>query len=280
MTGAGTVSRNRKVLCRKTGERPRQRLTSEWNPMADDSDKINQDKIEELLRNAGSGEAPASEGGAESESDAGGQIDQSDIEALLAGQAGGAPSAEPDDDDIGTIDQSDIEALLASQAASAPPAAAAAPQATSAPAAAAAAVSPPAAGSSGFSEPRSDIELLLDQASAALHSIDHPAGDMPHGAHAFNLPTFKGEDASTEKATLDLIRDVDLDLRIELGRTHMYLEEVLKLKRGAVVPLDKLAGDPVDIYVNGRIIARGEVLVLNDNFCVRVAELIAGQSSE
>ena len=56
----------------------------------------------------------------------------------------------------------------------------------------------------------------------------------------------------------------------------MYLEDVLKLRKGSVVPLDKLAGDPVDIYVNGRLIARGEVLVLNDNFCVRVAELIVG----
>jgi flagellar motor switch protein FliN/FliY len=46
-----------------------------------------------------------------------------------------------------------------------------------------------------------------------------------------------------------------------------------------VVPLDKLAGDPVDIYVNGRLIARGEVLVLNDNFCVRVAELIVGHTA-
>jgi flagellar motor switch protein FliN/FliY len=45
-----------------------------------------------------------------------------------------------------------------------------------------------------------------------------------------------------------------------------------------VVPLDRLAGDPVDIYVNGRLIARGEVLILNDNFCVRVAELVAGEA--
>jgi flagellar motor switch protein FliN/FliY len=56
----------------------------------------------------------------------------------------------------------------------------------------------------------------------------------------------------------------------------MELEELLKLRRGSVVSLDKLAGDPVDVYVNGRLIARGEVLVLNDNFCVRVAELISG----
>ena len=72
---------------------------------------------------------------------------------------------------------------------------------------------------------------------------------------------------------------MQLDLKIELGRTHMQLEDVLRLKQGAVVTLDKLAGDPVDIYANGRLIARGEVLVLNDNFCVRVAELIAGESA-
>jgi flagellar motor switch protein FliN/FliY len=59
----------------------------------------------------------------------------------------------------------------------------------------------------------------------------------------------------------------------------MYLEDILKLRKGSVVPLDKLAGDPVDIFVNGRLIAKGEVLVLNDNFCVRVAELIAGESA-
>ena len=59
----------------------------------------------------------------------------------------------------------------------------------------------------------------------------------------------------------------------------MHLEEVLRLNKGAVVALDKLAGDPVDIYVNGRLIARGEVLVLNDNFCVRVAELVVGSSA-
>jgi flagellar motor switch protein FliN len=70
------------------------------------------------------------------------------------------------------------------------------------------------------------------------------------------------------------LEDVELDLRIELGRTELLIEEVLQLREGTVVPLDKLAGDPVDILVNGRLIARGEVLVLNDNFCVRVAEIL------
>lgn len=54
----------------------------------------------------------------------------------------------------------------------------------------------------------------------------------------------------------------------------MLLEDVLKLRRGSVVTLDKLAGDPVDLYANGRLVARGEILVLNDNFCIRVAELV------
>ena len=122
-----------------------------------------------------------------------------------------------------------------------------------------------------------DIEFLLNQAEQALESINaRAAGELPQDAASYRLEEFTGAAASSENATLDLIRDVQLDLKIELGRTNMYLEDVLKLRKGSVVPLDKLAGDPVDVYVNGRLIARGEVLVLNDNFCVRVAELIAG----
>lgn len=74
---------------------------------------------------------------------------------------------------------------------------------------------------------------------------------------------------------IDLLGDVDLDVSIELGRTEMLVEDVLKLQSGSVVELDKLAGDPVDVYVNGRLVARGEVLVLNDNFCIRVSEIVA-----
>ena len=127
---------------------------------------------------------------------------------------------------------------------------------------------------------QNDIDFLFGQAEKAIASIDsEQAPSIPPGAAPFALQEFGGAAASSETATLDLIRDVELDLRIELGRTHMHLEEVLKLCKGAVVPLDKMAGDPVDIYVNGRLIARGEVLVLNDNFCVRVAELVAGDAS-
>ena len=127
----------------------------------------------------------------------------------------------------------------------------------------------------------SDIELLLNQAEAALISVNQPVPPPADLAiKPFKLQDFAGSPASSETATLDLIRDVELDLKIELGRTEMHLEDVLRLKKGSVVPLDKLAGDPVDIFVNGRLIARGEVLVLNDNFCVRVAELVAGDAMQ
>lgn len=76
-------------------------------------------------------------------------------------------------------------------------------------------------------------------------------------------------------SALESLQDLELDLRIELGRAELLIEEVLQLREGSVVPLDKLAGDPVDIIVNGRLVARGEVLVLNDNFCVRVAEIVS-----
>ena len=94
----------------------------------------------------------------------------------------------------------------------------------------------------------------------------------------YRLEELIGSEGPPEKVSMDLLRDVTLDLKIELGRTRMHLDEILQLRKGSVVTLDKLAGDPVDVYVNGRLVARGEVLVLNDNFCVRVAELVGSDS--
>lgn len=74
---------------------------------------------------------------------------------------------------------------------------------------------------------------------------------------------------------ITMLGDVKLRVKILLGKTRMLVEEVLKLSEGSVVELDKLAGDPVDVLVNDRLIARGEVLVLNDNFCVRISEVLS-----
>jgi flagellar motor switch protein FliN/FliY len=115
----------------------------------------------------------------------------------------------------------------------------------------------------------------LDEAEAAIESLDQPTESGPE---AFRLESLVGEEQPPEKCSIELLRDVDLDLKIELGRTHMLLEDVLQLRQGSVVTLDKLAGDPVDLFVNGRLVAKGEILVLNDNFCVRIAELIGSDA--
>jgi len=73
---------------------------------------------------------------------------------------------------------------------------------------------------------------------------------------------------------IDPILDVALQVRVELGATEMTVEEVLALSIGSVVELDRLAGEPVDIVVNNRLLARGEVVVVEENFGVRVTELI------
>ncbi len=120
-----------------------------------------------------------------------------------------------------------------------------------------------------------DIEKLFEQAS---QSLDEAAGETSAAKSGepkpFPLGDLTPDDSVSTRHPMDLIGEVELDLRIELGRTQMRLEDVLQLRSGSVVALDKLAGDPVDIFVNGRLIARGEVLVMNDNFCIRVTELV------
>ncbi len=80
---------------------------------------------------------------------------------------------------------------------------------------------------------------------------------------------------SAHDATLDRIRNARLDLSIELGRAHLPAGEAGKLVRGTIVPLEEPAGQLVDVVVAGRLIARGEVVVIEDNFCVRIVELTA-----
>src|SRR6185295_6711629 len=98
---------------------------------------------------------------------------------------------------------------------------------------------------------------------------------MEGGAGNFALPSFsRALSKNGVSGPIELLKDVDLNVKIELGRTRMLIEDVLRLAEGSVVELDKLAGDPVDVFVNDQLVARGEVLVLNDNFCVRVNEIV------
>jgi flagellar motor switch protein FliN/FliY len=107
-------------------------------------------------------------------------------------------------------------------------------------------------------------------------AVDDPGVPMPMDAPGgtFALPSFNRAAGKNGGGPIDMLKDVDLNVKIELGRTRMLIEDVLRLAEGSVVELDKLAGDPVDVYVNDQLVARGEVLVLNDNFCVRINEIV------
>ncbi len=73
---------------------------------------------------------------------------------------------------------------------------------------------------------------------------------------------------------LDMLLGVSLRVTVELGRTRMSIEEILRLGPGAVVELEKLAGEPVDVLINNRLIARGEVVVIDDRFGVRITDVV------
>jgi len=128
-----------------------------------------------------------------------------------------------------------------------------------------------------------DIDALRTAAGegeAGSAAIDEEWA-APHAPPAvatqrFELPDF-GSPASSgvDVKRITMLNDVKLRVKIELGRTRMLVEDVLKLGEGSVVELDKLAGDPVDVYANDRLIARGEVLVLNESFCVRINEVLS-----
>jgi flagellar motor switch protein FliN len=176
------------------------------------------------------------------------------------------------------ISDADIDALLAEMNKTADEAAGGG----SAPASSATA----SAGSSGSGPAeQSEIDALLAQATfddAPGHgggAHGGGGGAMPSmaapGTMPLDLPQLQKAMADAQVSSIDLLRDVELNVKIELGRSRMMVEDVLRLGEGSVVELDKLAGDPVDVYVNERLVARGEVLVLNDSFCVRVNEIVA-----
>ena len=78
-----------------------------------------------------------------------------------------------------------------------------------------------------------------------------------------------------ERRDLDFILDIPLDVSAELGRTRLLINELLQLGQGSVVELNKLAGEPLEIYVNGKLVARGEAVVINEKFGVRLTDIIS-----
>lgn len=96
---------------------------------------------------------------------------------------------------------------------------------------------------------------------------------------AGNAAEFPPLDASSQKRgaarDLDFILDIPLQVAVELGRTSMIISELLQLGQGSVVQLNKLAGEPLEILVNGKLLARGEPVVVNEKFGVRITDIIS-----
>jgi flagellar motor switch protein FliN/FliY len=79
---------------------------------------------------------------------------------------------------------------------------------------------------------------------------------------------------------IDLVRDIQVNLQVELGRTDMTIQDILELTAGKVIELDRLAGEPLDIVVNGKLLAKGEVVVVDENFGVRITSIIDARARE
>jgi len=81
--------------------------------------------------------------------------------------------------------------------------------------------------------------------------------------------------ADQEMQKMKFILDIPLQLSVELGRTHMLVKDVLQLNQGAVVELSKLAGEPLDVFINSKLVARGEAVMVNEKFGVRLVDVIS-----
>jgi flagellar motor switch protein FliN len=121
-------------------------------------------------------------------------------------------------------------------------------------------------------------EKVASTSKAPPNSSAVPTGlDMPEfeqSSHATTALNGGSQFNGTSSAGLDRLDDVELDVRIELGRTRMYVQDVLRLNADSVIELERAAGDPVDIRVNGQLVARGEVLVVDETLCVRIGEIV------
>jgi flagellar motor switch protein FliN/FliY len=99
-------------------------------------------------------------------------------------------------------------------------------------------------------------------------------------SHEPELPTFERPAATVEQALagagadLGRLSDVPVELAVEIGRTHMTVGATLELRPGSVVVLDRMAGEPVDLLVNGTPIARGEVVVIDEEFALRITDVL------
>ena len=147
---------------------------------------------------------------------------------------------------------------------------------------------PPADGGGGLGDVDDDLQSLLQQFAETSKSDEPPQPAAPFGAPdmgaGFQQPvSVKPVEFSpltpgprTEvQGNIEVLLDIPLNLTVELGRTTKTIKEILELSTGAVVELQKLAGESVELLVNNKLIAKGEVVVIDENFGIRITSIIS-----
>lgn len=114
---------------------------------------------------------------------------------------------------------------------------------------------------------------------------DHKIGLDDQGIKEKNISKVEFPDFDAAKTvrggnSIDLLKDIPLKVIVELGQTVLKIKDIMELGVGSIVELDKLSGDPVDILVNGRLIAKGEVVVIDEDFGVRITDLVLDKKIE
>lgn len=116
------------------------------------------------------------------------------------------------------------------------------------------------------------LRALLEQAEEEVEAPPPAPARVPAPA---DYPELDGTDERATRAAIELLFDVPLEVTAVLGRTRRQVGEVLALGPGSVVELDKLAGEPVELLVNGKLIARGEVVVIDEHFGIRITDIVS-----
>ena len=125
----------------------------------------------------------------------------------------------------------------------------------------------------GAEEQISEDDWAAAMAEQAIAESAAPQGVAAQPADIF--PSFNGSGvAGGMMNELDMILDIPVQMTVELGRTKITIKNLLQLAHGSVVELDAMAGEPMDVFVNGTLIAQGEVVVVNDKFGIRLTDII------
>jgi len=118
--------------------------------------------------------------------------------------------------------------------------------------------------------------MMMQQMQGGMSSPGKKMDNRVIQTQSVSMPRLEDGTQLTEEQSqnLDLIMSVPLEVAVEIGRTRKKVQEILALSKGSLVVLDKLAGDQVDVYVNGKCIAHGDVVVIDDNFGIRISEIV------